>query len=164
VSGTVDPGADPRLRFDEPMRCICGGTGTVTDASDAGAGWWLVTWYTEHAAGCGGLAAPERAYLVDAEAFAAGDVALPGLEAEHVRHLRLRRRQEPLSPYDVAQLARRRVNGRTGCRECQPDPDHPATWVLCGEHRCQAVAAVWGQRCRNPAGPGGLCHVHRRRP
>jgi hypothetical protein len=81
VSETVDPGADPRLRFDDPMQCVCGGTGTVTDAADTRAGWWLVSWLTEHRPGCPGLTVPERAYLVDADAMAAGDVALPGLGA-----------------------------------------------------------------------------------
>ena len=90
VSGAVDPGADPRLRFDEPMRCECGGAGTVVDAADAGGGWWLVTWLTEHRPGCVGLTAPERAYLVDAEGMSGGDYALPGLAAERVR-----RRQPP---------------------------------------------------------------------
>jgi hypothetical protein len=82
VSGTVDPGADPRLRFDEPMLCECGGAGVVTDAADAGDGWWLVTWWVEHRPGCRGLTAPSRAFLMDAEAFAAGDVGLPGVASE----------------------------------------------------------------------------------
>jgi hypothetical protein len=81
VSGPLDPGADPRLRFDTAdMICLCGGHGTVTDAADAGGGWWLVTWLTELAPGCAGRVAPERAYLIDAAAFAAGDIDLPGLD------------------------------------------------------------------------------------
>jgi hypothetical protein len=80
VSGTQDRGADPRLRFDTAgMICECSGAGVVTDAADMGGGWWVVTWLTAHAPGCAGLAAPERAYLVDADAFAAGDLTLPGL-------------------------------------------------------------------------------------
>lgn len=80
MSGSVNPGADPRLRFDTAdMICQCGGAGVVTDAADMGGGWWVVTWLTEHAPGCGGLAGPERAYLIDEQAFAAGDLTLPGL-------------------------------------------------------------------------------------
>jgi hypothetical protein len=132
VSGMVDPGADrgadPRLRFDDPMRCECGGTGTVTDAGEVGGGWWLVAWWTEHRPGCGGLEAPERAYLVASEAFARGDYRLPGLEADEVR---LRRLPAPLPAWPPA--------------------------------RCTAYAYTTGQRCRLPAGPDGLCGVHRRR-
>ncbi len=69
-----------RLRFDTAgMFCECGGSGVTVDAADMGGGWWLVTWLTEHLPGCPGLAAPERAYLIDAAAFAAGDIDLPGV-------------------------------------------------------------------------------------
>ena len=83
MSGATDPGADPRLRFDtRDMWCVCGGTGVPVDAADVGGGYWLVTWLTEHRPSCTGLAAPERAYLIDAEAFAAGDIDLPGVHKD----------------------------------------------------------------------------------
>jgi hypothetical protein len=159
MTGMPGPGADPRLGFDsEDMRCVCGGMGTPIDAAEMGGGWWAVTWWTEHASSCRGAAFPERAILVDAEAFARGDYFLPGIEAEQVRVRR------PLSPYAVEQLVRRRANGRNGCLACQPDPDYPARWVLCDRHQCHALAAATGQRCQGGAGPDGLCPAHRRRP
>ena len=86
MSGTTDPGADPRLRFDAvDMFCACSGQGVPVNAADAGAGWWLVTWLTAHAPGCAGRAAPERAYLVNVAALARGDVDLPGVEADYRR-------------------------------------------------------------------------------
>jgi hypothetical protein len=123
MSGTVDGGADPRLRFDEDMRCQCGGRGTVTDAGDAGDGWWLVSWWTEHRPGCPGVDLPDRAYLVDAEAFAAGDVSLPGLEAEEVRHRGL-----ALPPWPPGRCAAWVLSAGRRCR-------NPALWNgLCGVH------------------------------
>jgi hypothetical protein len=80
VSGTVDGGADPRLRFDTAeMLCVCGGQGVVTDAVPLGGGLWLVEWTTEHVPGCAGNAVPVRAYLVNRAAWAAGDFTLPGV-------------------------------------------------------------------------------------
>lgn len=70
-----------RLLFDTAgMFCECGGAGVVTDAADMGGGWWAVTWQTEHRRGCAGRRASARAYLIDADAFAAGDIDLPGLD------------------------------------------------------------------------------------
>ena len=74
---------DVRLRFDTTagMYCgWCGGVGVVVDAADMGGGWWTVTWLTQHRPGCAGNNAPERAYLIDADAFAAGNIGLPGLD------------------------------------------------------------------------------------
>jgi hypothetical protein len=160
VSETLDPGADPRLRFDEPMRCECGGTGTVSDAGDVGGGWWLVAWQTEHRPGCEGRRAPVRAYLVDAEAMAAGDYRLPGMAAEEARI-----RQRPSrTPTDIS-----------GQHACGPDLAAiaarytPVDWHTAfaahpeDPNRCQALTRT-GRRCRNPAGPDGLCPAHRRRP
>jgi hypothetical protein len=81
VSGPLDRGDDVRLRFDTAgMFCLCGGAGVVTDAADMGGGWWTVTWLTRHRPGCPGRRVPERAYLIDEAAFAAGDIDLPGLD------------------------------------------------------------------------------------
>ena len=91
MSGMVDPGASagPRLTFDTGgMRCECGGLGTVTDARKMGDGWCLAIWTTAHRRGCGGLAAPERAFLLSEDAFGAGDYALPGVDPEHMRRRR----------------------------------------------------------------------------
>ncbi len=134
MSGTVDPGADPRLRFDEPTRCRCGGTGVATDAADAGDGWWLVTWRTEHRRGCPGVDVPERAFLISVAAADAGDYTLPGVEPEHLR------RRRPMTAADL--LAR------------YPPP--------IPEHQCAAWAWTVGRRCRREAGPDGLCGTHRR--
>ena len=83
MSGTQDRDAGPRLTFDTAgMRCECGGLGAVTDAARVGDGWYLVSWLTAHRRGCGGLAAPERAFLVNGAAFGAGDYALPGLPGD----------------------------------------------------------------------------------
>jgi hypothetical protein len=101
------------------MRCQCGGTGVVVDAADAGGGWWLVTWRTEHVPGCAGVEAPERAFLIDAEAFAGGDIYLPGLVPEEAR---------VLPPWPPAQCAAWAVTTGRRCRL-------PALWNgLCGVH------------------------------
>jgi len=121
MSGTMDPGADPRLRFDEPVRCVCGGLGAVTDAADAGDGWWLATWQTQHRPGCEGLAAPERAYLVDAEAMARGDYLLPGVAAE-----------EEAPPVPPGHLPRCRATASTTGQQCR---NRAGPGGLCPPHR-----------------------------
>jgi hypothetical protein len=140
------------------MRCECGGTGTVTDAGDAGAGWWLVSWLTVHRPGCPGLAAPERAYLVDAEAMAAGDYRLPGLDAEEERI----QQRPPRTPTDISGQHARGPNLAAIARYAPVDWHAAFAAHPVAPNRCQALTRT-GRRCRLTAVAGGLCHVHRRR-
>jgi hypothetical protein len=59
--------------------CPCGGFGVITEMTEMVRGQVLVTWLTVHKGTCGGLAAPERSYLLDAAALDRGDTTLPGI-------------------------------------------------------------------------------------
>jgi hypothetical protein len=74
------PDADPRVTFGDGYFCAeCDGLGVAVSAVHLGGALWTVTWLTTHGPGCVGRSWPERAYLVDVDALAAGDRNLPGL-------------------------------------------------------------------------------------
>jgi hypothetical protein len=80
VSAPREPDADPRTVWGDGMYCgECGGFGVIVDAAPAGGGLWVIQWRTEHGRGCAGRRWPDRVYLVDVAALAAGDFDLPGL-------------------------------------------------------------------------------------
>lgn len=140
-----DPDAAPHAAFDVGLRHTCGDCGGLAAMTDkavlTGTRLIMVTWYTEHRPGCPGAVCPERSYLLDVDALRAGDGHLPGLDHDA---------QDGAVAIRPAPAGASRPLGA-------PAPGRA------GPRRCWAVASTTGQQCKLPAGPDGMCGVHRTR-